>query len=410
MIIGKHPPTEDTPGVVGQEYFDESTDTQYICVNVAHITSKIPGEHDCKYEWKVDSGSDGGLPKPIPYEYMPEGYPKVEMGDVTVLEEQTISGFVEGYGFYNAPISFNEIEVGRTYTVVFDGVSYECVGCFYEGVLYLGNRVLIDGAAESAPEPFVILYAPRGSNLILCATSEESHTVAIYTTGENIEPVAYKFMPDGYPKEETRVVFSVEDALFAQESNGVYFNVEPIPGFLIIGEKYTVEWDGIKYENLVAFSTGKYAAIGANGIKQITEEMPFAIGMESDGCIVGTNSTAATHSVTVTHEKITPLDKKFLPEGAGVIKYCVFGQDYGTEEYTSSMNYGEIRQSLLAGTMVLGVYGNFLLYPAEVPGMSDVSTFAGQNEIHFYHHTPNDSFRFLVRDSGYVGFTNYMGS
>lgn len=299
------------------------------------------------------TGGGGSLPKPIPYEYMPEGYPRSEFGTVPALEEQTISGFVENYGLYEAPITFNEIEVGRTYTVVFDGASYECVGSAFDGDRYIGNRGFVDGATESASEPFVILYAPDGTNLILCATSEESHTIAIYTTGEIIEPVAYKFMPDGYPKYEQPVVFEKADIVFIEvdPESGIYLNEEELTAkHLTVGEKYTVTWDGKEYENLVAYRAGIVSvAIGAGGLEEITDDLPFIIVVDTqDGNFEAfTNSTAATHSITITHEKITPIAYKFLPP---VTKLYADSSKilYWDDEYTTGVTVAELRELIQA--------------------------------------------------------------
>lgn len=374
------------------------------------------------------TGGGGSLPKPIPYEYMPEGYPKVEMGMETGLEEQTITIAPTEGNQYIAMLPAFTLTVGKTYNVVYDGMFYQCVGIDYstlapdmpyEGVM-LGNVSAILGQVvpgNNDDAPFVAASLPSFPQYCVFAVSADQagdHTFAIYCEGEAATPIDYKFMPGGYPKVRTNVLYENAALPFSVEDGADYGMTEAFSGPTItIGQSYTVVLDGVKYENLIGFADKNTVNLGASKDTGFTDALPFNILSVPDARImqVAIRSTAATHSITITHEKITPIAKKFLPEGAGAIKYCVFGQDYDTEEYTSSMTYGEIRQSLLAGTMVLGVYGGFLLYPAQVPNMSnDVSTFSAHAEIMFYHHTPNDSFRFLVRDTGYVGFTNYMGS
>ena len=52
---------------------------------------------------KLCGGGGGSVPKPLTYDYMPEGYPKKAMGTVTVMAEQEVAfyddkGSLERYG------------------------------------------------------------------------------------------------------------------------------------------------------------------------------------------------------------------------------------------------------------------------------------------------------------------------
>ena len=38
-------------------------------------------------------GSSGSIPKPLTYDYMPEGYPSKSVGTVTLMEEQEVTFF-----------------------------------------------------------------------------------------------------------------------------------------------------------------------------------------------------------------------------------------------------------------------------------------------------------------------------
>ena len=76
-------------------------------------------------------GSGGSVPKPLTYDYMPEGYPTKAMETVTLMEypevpfELTSSGTSYRVTLPD-PLVF-EIVVGQTYTVNWDGTEYECV-------------------------------------------------------------------------------------------------------------------------------------------------------------------------------------------------------------------------------------------------------------------------------------------
>ena len=61
-------------------------------------------------------GGGGSVPKPLTYDYMPEGYPTKAMGTVTVMEEQEVAFYDDkgSLGRYGVPAPpFNLIE-GQT--------------------------------------------------------------------------------------------------------------------------------------------------------------------------------------------------------------------------------------------------------------------------------------------------------
>lgn len=56
-IIGNGAPTTQTPGVLGQEYFDKDSNTVYTCVKAEHKTDGA--DFDSDYEWAVIGGGSG---------------------------------------------------------------------------------------------------------------------------------------------------------------------------------------------------------------------------------------------------------------------------------------------------------------------------------------------------------------
>ena len=131
------------------------------------------------------------VPKPLTYDYMPEGYPKKTTATVTVMEEQEVA-FTLNKGVY-ASQQINELEivVDQTYTVNWDGTGYECV-CFpFNSIPILGNLSIVGGGADTG-EPF--LYS---SNTKAFATLDTSaiHTISVQRTGEIVTPMAEEFLP-----------------------------------------------------------------------------------------------------------------------------------------------------------------------------------------------------------------------
>ena len=142
---------------------------------------------------KLCGGGGGSVPKPLTYDYMPEGYPKKSVQTVTLMEEQELA-FVDNGGAHVATLpSAFEIVEGQTYTVNWDGTEYECVcSIFNSSVLVLGN-LSIPGKGNDTGEPF--LYAAAQGDFMTLDTSA-SHTISVTTTEEIATPIAKEFLPD----------------------------------------------------------------------------------------------------------------------------------------------------------------------------------------------------------------------
>ena len=144
---------------------------------------------------RCPSSGGGSVPKPLTYDYMPEGYPTKTMGTVTLMEEQELA-FALSDGFYMAPITNAfEIVVGQTYTVKWDGTEYECVGAVFNSMPLLGNLSIM-GAGDDTGEPFIYAYntSLHAGNFATHDTSA-SHTISVKTTVETVTPMAEEFLP-----------------------------------------------------------------------------------------------------------------------------------------------------------------------------------------------------------------------
>ena len=87
-------------------------------------------------------------------------------------------------------------------------------------------------------------------------------------------------------------------------------------GQFVIGEKYTVIWDGVEYKDLVAFDDGA-PMIGA-AYEDISDELPFCIiTYEEDGDVfidICTRSLLETHSISITtiSTQVHKIEDKYL--------------------------------------------------------------------------------------------------
>ena len=144
---------------------------------------------------RCPSSGGSSAPKPLTYDYMPEGYPSKAMGTVTLLEEQELA-FTLTMGAYAATITNAlEIVVGQTYTVNWDGAEYECVGAVFNSIPILGNLSVIS-AGDDTGEPFLYIKNPS-ENIFQFVTTDASasHTISVKTIEETVTPMAEEFIP-----------------------------------------------------------------------------------------------------------------------------------------------------------------------------------------------------------------------
>ena len=140
-------------------------------------------------------GGGGSVPKPLTYDYMPEGYPKKSVQTTTLMEEQALAFASDGEGLYAAPLT-NALEIveGQTYTVNWDGTEYECVCFVFNSVHIIGNLSII-GAGDDTGEPFVYANTPNMGGGFNTLDTSASHTISIKTTKEIVTPMTEEFLP-----------------------------------------------------------------------------------------------------------------------------------------------------------------------------------------------------------------------
>ena len=137
-------------------------------------------------------GGGGSAPKPLTYDYMPEGYPSKSVETITIMEEQEVT-FAAGGGIYRAtaPVKI-DISDGQTYTIVWDGAEYSCVGHVADGISYIGNPAAF--GAESTGEPFLYANANLQSMWVSYDTST-SHTIKVTITDTVYQTIDVNMLP-----------------------------------------------------------------------------------------------------------------------------------------------------------------------------------------------------------------------
>lgn len=145
---------------------------------------------------RCPSSGGSSVPKPLTYDYMPEGYPTKSVQTTTLMEEQELAFTLNNVG-YTAPITNAlDIVVGQIYTVNWDGTEYECVCSVFNSIPALGN-LSIAGAGNDTGEPFIYIKGNGGSVGSAFGTldTSASHTISVKTTREIVTPMAEEFLP-----------------------------------------------------------------------------------------------------------------------------------------------------------------------------------------------------------------------
>ena len=178
-------------------------------VTVGTVTTGEPGtdaivtnsgtESAAVLDFIIPRGESGSsVPKPLTYDYMPEGYPKKTMETVTIMEDQELAFSLSGGTTYTASLTKAPyIAKGQTYTVNWDGTEYECVCFIFKSYPSIGN-LSITGAGDDTGEPFIYAYNKNlSSGNFLTFDTSASHTISVKKTEEIITSIYENFLPTG---------------------------------------------------------------------------------------------------------------------------------------------------------------------------------------------------------------------
>ena len=142
-------------------------------------------------------GGGGSVPKPLTYDYMPEGYPTKSVQTTTLMEEQALEFTLSGSLYMASITNAFEIVVGQTYIVKWDGTEYICVSSLADAGPLIGN-LSFTGAGNDTGEPFAYLYIPdEAAGQFATSDTSASHTISVKTTEEIVTPMAEEFLPAG---------------------------------------------------------------------------------------------------------------------------------------------------------------------------------------------------------------------
>ena len=177
--------------------------------------------------FSLDENDVLSIPKPLTYDYMPEGYPSKSVDTVTLMEEQKVTFGDTDSGLMEAvsPVAL-AIEPRDKLTVVWDGVSYDVVvkelvdtapdGNMVE--IMFGNPSLINkGESEDYPFAYWGMAAPVNEFFWITEDAATSHTIKVMRQKETITPMSTDFIP-----KNLNVVFKKESGSTPVNCNVTY--------------------------------------------------------------------------------------------------------------------------------------------------------------------------------------------
>ena len=165
-----------------------------------------------KANWGMDNA-------PIDPERLPEGYPYKAIEKVALVENMSVEPGYHTPSTYEVDFEFT---VGETYTVEWNGKTYECTAALMEGTGVIGNLIIM-GIGDDTGEPFV-MYT-YGGNLYIKGEGDTA-ILSIYGVAEIIHPISSDFLPPATPTaagamRQAAAVANVTAAPTAEEFNAL---------------------------------------------------------------------------------------------------------------------------------------------------------------------------------------------
>ena len=153
---------------------------------------------------------------------------------------------------------------------------------------------------------------PEGANAIIETNGEIKRCPSSNTP----KPLAYDYMPAGYPTKsvQTTTLMEEQELAFAEVNNGIYGAFLTNALDIVGGKTYTVNWDGTEYE-CVCVNNGKETYLGNRSIMGSGDNTGEPFYYDNSVNAFATLDTSASHTISVktTVETVTPMAEEFLP-------------------------------------------------------------------------------------------------
>ena len=202
----------------------------------------------------------------------------VELMPETAAVEYPDSPFGPAWMFTTAPV----LAVGETYTVVYNGAAYECVGMSapegYDNdpkAVALGNFAVLGGT--NTGEPFAMLVMPTYQQIMaIDFAGATSVTLSIKQASMIVHPLDSKYLPEGVPCviEGEKTQLMTERQLTV--AGGLAYIDSGAPT-MTAGKMYTIVWNGTWYP-CMAFDGSALlpGAVGFGNLSALDPSYPSA--------------------------------------------------------------------------------------------------------------------------------------
>lgn len=304
---------------------------------------------------QTDSTAKDYIKGIIRQESLPEGYPYKDTE--TILDgtfEFTGSGSIRTYQITDENFT---ITPGRSYTVIWDGVTYQCVATNSAGLPTIGN-LAIAGVTPNTGEPF--LFINNTNKLFYTTDTAAAHTIIVHE--ENVHTIAKELLPEIYFSELIINDPEAAKTALAIENGMVLKNLQAaMPGDEC--------WQSVTYGNgkFVAVSeNGSMAAYSEDGVTWTAITMPsnsqWASVTYGNGKFVTVASGSSSNRAAYSEDGIT-WTAATLPSSSQWQSVTYGNGKFVAVDYSSTnAAYSEDGITWTAATMPSSEYWNYVTY------------------------------------------------
>lgn len=332
-------------------YQDATAATQAVADAEAHALAAAASAEEAKKAAASGGGGSGGggvsswndlTDKPFYSEFLTE--------EILSVASLPFDNTTSGYALYTAENTYYDMTPGRAYTVTWAGEEYQCEAKAFEDTENLSSGVVLGEVNMYVPntpsgnnEPFGVACIRYEGSLevtyILSHNGVYNGPVEIRFEGEVVKTIDPKYLPEGigsgggvkhWDDLEGRPFYSefealVDTTLEIDPGRGTGVLLDPIG--LVVGQEYTVTWNGTEYvctaqavdaEGIPMVVVGDFGMMmggASTGEPFVIAEIPPEVAAEM-GAAVMIVPVDGSPSVTIVIAIETPktIDPKYLPE------------------------------------------------------------------------------------------------
>ena len=251
---------------------------------------------------------------------------KVHQLDSKYIKDMYHEEPVELFSVENATFENNRYEIetpfaiedGNTYIVNWDGVEYTCEAYTFQGIPTVGNTAEFGGKGNG--EPFYIGYN-SDENVTFVGSFDDLATHTFSVTEMVRHTIAPKYIKDMYYDNGVTITEVVPETTvdgFTVMQDPIYGIKNAISMTPVVGATYIVNWDGAEYTTTCnSIIDTSFMYIGNENYVNMQPEgnIPFAIIFANGNVFLATESTASSHTISVTeyNHDLKQIDIKYLP-------------------------------------------------------------------------------------------------